>query len=417
MQDEIKVKVTEYADRSHFLMQYRDPLTGRKKSRATKVERDGSKRSRTEAEREAGAWEKELRDGTYRPPSKLTWSEFRERYEDEVLASMSPNTDAKVCGVFNSIEKVLNPGKPSDLTASRLSIYQAKLRERGASENTIKGHLAHLASALNWAKRMGLLAVVPAIEMPRRAKGSKVMKGRPVAGEEFDRLLDAVSKVVVEPIREKAKNREQREAHNARVIKSWKHHLEGLWLSGLRLAESMELYWDRDDKLCVDLTGKRPVLRVRAELEKGNQDRQLPISPEFAEFLLRTPEAERTGPVFNPLAKRVKAPRLGTHRVSEIISAIGEKAGVKVNTDAQGKVKFASAHDLRRSFGERWASRVMPQVLMELMRHESIDTTMKFYVGRNAQTTADVLWAAHERAGNTSGNSDQNVSTSPEVTS
>jgi len=38
----------------------------------------------------------------------------------------------------------------------------------------------------------------------------------------------------------------------------------------------------------------------------------------------------------------------------------------------------------------------MPQTLMELMRHESIETTMKYYVGRNAEATADVLWKAHE---------------------
>jgi integrase len=56
--------------------------------------------------------------------------------------------------------------------------------------------------------------------------------------------------------------------------------------------------------------------------------------------------------------------------------------------------KHASAHDLRRSSGERWAARVMPQVLPELMRHESIETTMKYYVGLNAQSTAAVLWEA-----------------------
>jgi len=33
----------------------------------------------------------------------------------------------------------------------------------------------------------------------------------------------------------------------------------------------------------------------------------------------------------------------------------------------------------------------MPAILRELMRHESIETTMKFYVGRNAQATAGVL--------------------------
>ncbi len=58
-------------------------------------------------------------------------------------------------------------------------------------------------------------------------------------------------------------------------------------------------------------------------------------------------------------------------------------------------VKYASLHDFLRSFGERWATRVMPQVLMVLMRHESIQTRMAYYVGRNAQTTADAVWAAY----------------------
>ena len=74
---------------------------------------------------------------------------------------------------------------------------------------------------------------------------------------------------------------------------------------------------------------------------------------------------------------------------SKIDPATGERRPVEV-------VKFASAHDLRRSFGERWAERVLPKVLMELMRHESIGTTMRFYVGQNAQRTADAAWAAYE---------------------
>ena len=34
----------------------------------------------------------------------------------------------------------------------------------------------------------------------------------------------------------------------------------------------------------------------------------------------------------------------------------------------------------------------MPTVLRELMRHESIETTMRFYVGQNTEATADELW-------------------------
>ncbi len=47
-------------------------------------------------------------------------------------------------------------------------------------------------------------------------------------------------------------------------------------------------------------------------------------------------------------------------------------------------------------FGERWSVDVMPQTLMELMRHESMETTLKFYVGRNAEKTADTLYKVAE---------------------
>jgi hypothetical protein len=46
----------------------------------------------------------------------------------------------------------------------------------------------------------------------------------------------------------------------------------------------------------------------------------------------------------------------------------------------------------------------MPHHLQELMRHESIETTLKFYVGRDAETTAAALHAAVSvAAGDSSG--------------
>lgn len=200
------------------------------------------------------------------------------------------------------------------------------------------------------------------------------------------------------------------------AAESWKHYLKGLWWSGLRLSESLDVYWDaRPDKLHVDLSGRRPMLRIPAGCEKGNRDRILPMAPEFAEFLLRTPEADRRGRVF-----KLKAPSgrgswaMRSDTMSAIVCRIGKTALVVVDERVRrGKVrvKYASAQDLRRSFGERWSPRVMPQVLMELMRHDSIETTLKYYVGRNAERTADVLWAAVQppkaSVGNSFGNNGQ----------
>ena len=89
----------------------------------------------------------------------------------------------------------------------------------------------------------------------------------------------------------------------------------------MRLGEPLELFWDRDAKLCVDLSGRRPMLRIRAELEKGFQDRLLPMTPEFAEFLLETPESEWTGRVFSPKPIRDRGRPLGENYVSLVPTA------------------------------------------------------------------------------------------------
>ena len=57
-------------------------------------------------------------------------------------------------------------------------------------------------------------------------------------------------------------------------------------------------------------------------------------------------------------------------------------------------MKYASAHDLRRSFGSRWAPKVKPATLQRLMRHASIETTMAYYVDLDADDLAAELWAA-----------------------
>ncbi len=401
---EIKVSVVAFGDRRYLQMQYTDPLTGRKKTRSTGTTDSG------EAVKAAGKWEAELREGRYHEPLKMTWEQFTERYDREVLSGLSPRSQQQAMTLFNKVKAILNPLRLRDLTAERISFFQATLREKKLSENSIEGYSAYLRAALNWAETIGLLPKAPKIQRPKRAKSSKGMKGRPITREEFERMLAKVEEVVDEKVANDAHEKAAAK-DDERAASSWQHYLEGLWCSGLRLEESLELWWDRDDRLRVDLSGELPMLRIPAELEKGHKDRVLPMAPEFAEFLSRTPENDRTGRVFKPKPKRVHGDRLGKDWVSKIVSRIGKAANVKVNTDPRtGAVKYASAHDLRRSFGERWASRIMPQVLMELMRHESIETTLRYYVGRNAHNTAKVLWEAHKRlaVGNTFGNTRQN---------
>jgi hypothetical protein len=92
--------------------------------------------------------------------------------------------------------------------------------------------------------------------------------------------------------------------------------------------------------------------------------------------------------------------------VGKLVGEIGERALVVVNSVDR---KTASAHDLRRSFATRWASKVKPATLQRLMRHASIQTTMGYYVDLDVDEMADELWATHKPGdttilGNNSGN-------------
>jgi integrase len=233
---------------------------------------------------------------------------------------------------------------------------------------------------MRWAHRQGLLLALPQFTMPKRVKGAKVMRGRPITTEEYERMLKVVA-AVVENIADK----------------SWTFYLNGLWESGLRLSESLTLRWDdAPDAIVVDLSGRRPMLRIPAEAEKGNRDRLLPITPEFATLLLSVPEADRRGRVFKLLAANGKPFHVSTCEVSRVVAAIGKKAGVVVDERQKGGAtvrKFASAHDLRRAFGKRMSAKLKPTQLRELMRHASINTTLAYYVGEDAEATADALWA------------------------
>ena len=199
------------------------------------------------------------------------------------------------------------------------------------------------------------------------------MRGRPITAEEFERMLAATPKV-----------RPQDAA-------TWKQYLRGLWLSGLRLEESLVLSWDDDSPFAVDLSGRHPRFRIYAEAEKGHEDRFLPMTPDFAEYLWAIPHDQRSGPVFKIDGLQTGQP-MTPKRVGRVISAIGKKAGVVVNK-ADGK--YASAHDLRRSFGTRWSTKVKPATLQLLMRHKAIETTLKYYVAQDADEVADELWACY----------------------
>jgi len=388
---EVKVQIVAARGYPCFRLKWKDPVTGRWHYRTSGVRRTAGRKARAEAERVAGALQAELAAGRYGLDRGVSWQDFRQRYEREVLSGLAANTGVKARTAFDLVERLLpvvSTGRLVEITGERLSYFASRLREQGKAESTIAGYLAHLKAALRWAAAVGLMPAAPKFPRIRRAKGAGAdtpMRGRAISEEEFDRMLTQVVKVVGQ----------ERAA-------AWKYFLRGLWLGGWRIQEALELTWDDPAKLRVDLTGKYPVVVIPGECHKSRKDTILPIAPEFAALLAETPESQRRGRVFKLLDSGGKFASRDT--AIRVVSAVGRLAGVKVHTCPRtGKVKYATAHDLRRSFATRWAKVLMPTDLMVLMRHTSINTTLRFYVGRNAESTAETLWSIAGRKGASNG--------------
>ncbi|MEO2035405.1 MAG: site-specific integrase [Planctomycetaceae bacterium] len=346
-------------------------LTGKR------YEKNSGTKNVKKANKAAGELQAELSRGVDIHGKVVRWADFRDRYEDECVCHMRDSSSITVMGIFNNFERIMSPDKLSRITTQWISRFQ-KLRLEEVAPSTIDGDCRVLKAALNWAKMQGYISAVPTFPKLKKARKVKVMKGRPVTLEEFERMLVSVKKV---------KNLDD---ESARFL------MRGLWVSGLRLGESMGLTWDTwADGIRVDMSGKSTVLLISAEDEKGGQDREYAVAPEFDDFLRAVPEADRTGHVFNvKLSGKVCR---NTNTVSKKLVAVGEKAKVKVDErrtrdrktkKVSTKVVWGSAHDLRRAFGLRWARRVMPMVLKELMRHKTVLTTEKYYIGIQAQETA-----------------------------
>lgn len=361
--EEIRVHVVRYRDRKNLVMRYRCPLTGRQVSRSA-----GTPRQK-EADKRAAVWEDDLRAGRYQPSSRMAWPEFREFYESTGLATRRDSTAANYASTLNAFEQTCRPERLADLTTARVTAFSRSLRvDRRLAAASVGRHLRQLKAIARWAKAQGLLTALPSFEIPT---GAKRMKGRPITGEEFDRMLESVEGVVGE-----------------QAAASWRTLLRGLWWSGLRLGEALALRWDHaPGGVSVALSGRRSVLRFDGAAQKNGKLQVVPLAPEAVE-LLETIRRDR-GWVFRLDGRDGRPASRETLAAGRRISAIGKAAGVVTDPATD---KTATAHDLRRSFGHRWSRRVMPATLKELMRHASIETTMTYYVGQDAETTAAELW-------------------------
>lgn len=302
------------------------------------------------------------------------WHEFCRRYVQEHLAFGKPRT----LEAFETARSRLSDLCPGivwikDVDEECFVKFALRLREEGKSPATIQCYRAHLLSALKWAKQVKLIDSRP--DPPTIRVGSNQSRGRPITREEAERMSMQLPSIV---------------GDNAQ---RWAWNLEALWRSGFRLGETFCFFWEETPGMhwIENLDARYPMVYISGESEKAGRDRLLPLAPDFVELLRDVPKKKRRGCVFRWTL--TKGDSQSAKTVSKRIGIAGKQANVVV-ARKNNRVKYASAHEFRRSFGARYAPLVMPETLRCLMRHSSITTTMTYYTHSNAERLASALYAA-----------------------
>lgn len=387
-----KVRIARPAGRP-FQLRYMCPVEKRE-VRVSVGTRDEGDAKRLKAELEArlllgleARREKEKAGGP-----DMEWEHFREQYRVLHLATVRDGTAVHAESRLDLTERILRPKTLADVAdPNALQQLQARFlagdqsrRKKPRSAHTVRGYMNSVLAALNWAYLQGWLPAAPKVRKLKTPR-QKVMKERPITAAEFQMMLDATPGVVGEPAAE-----------------SWRYLLRGLWASALRLDEMMHVSWDRPGTIRpVWKDGQCPVLDIPAAMQKNDTEESIPLLPWFEAVLTETPREERRGWVFNPaslqpkLGRKAAAGRPDAEWVGKVIARIGKEAGIEVEAadERTGRpTKYATAHDLRRSCGERLRDAgVPPLVICRVMRHSSWDTTRKHYAPGNVQKDAEVL--------------------------
>jgi integrase len=344
----IRVHIQTDASRRGLVLSWTEPLSGRRRRKFLDTT------SRREAERAAVKLEAQLMaEGAV---DGISWTKFRERFAREHLATKRESTAENFDYAMSRFERDIgSPKSIREITSSVLSRWAASLRASGLRDASVASNLRCVRSALSWAAKMGMLQSVPQVVMPESSRS----RGRPLTIWEMARLLRAVD---TEP--------------QAELRPKMVDLLKGLWLSGLRLSEALTLRCD-GGPVHLDLQASPPVIRFSTQ--KNKKIESVPICPDFYRLCKK---------ICGPTTKFVFPLGMVTSTVAKRISGYGVAAGIRVSP-----TKHASAHDLRRTFGQRWSLRVHPIVLKTIMRHSSIETTLRYYVQADIDQIAASVWA------------------------
>lgn len=335
----------------------------------------------------------------------MSMEDFIEVYDQEKLKKLRPKSHQSAVSRLKMIEKagLSHLGKASSHEAVEKAQQKLldgyKLDKKVVlpkSKWTVKTVIDTLMTALKFAKKKGWILDLPIVD---RVKTSTLrgMRGRPIEEAEFQSMREKIVNVLIP--RKKGDERPRVITEKIELsLKSIDFLLRGYWTSSLRKDELLSIHWTDAAKIQPVWPKEGfPYLAIPADQQKNDTEESIPMLPAFSDLLLSVPNEERTGFIFRLIGRRNRTGQIDSGWVGKLIQRVGKAAEV-VTYRVGDKDHFASAHDLRRSCAQRLVDAgVDERVIQRVMRHQSFETTRRFYTMAKLQKDAATLWQVHAK--------------------
>jgi len=314
--------------------------------------------SKSMAEKYRKKIEGQLAAGTYENVRRVSWRDFRKRYETDILSRLKPRSRTDASAALRHFERIIKPATVAAIKTAHIDTFRARRaleagKKPGSvlSPSTVKKELSSIRAAMNKAKDWEYIAKTPKFDRVKVPEADP----RPVTREHFEAMYQAAD-VATMPGRTSYSPGDW-----------WRAIFMFAVTTGWRKDEILE--FRRED---LDLETGRIV--TRAQANKGGRD-DVDYLPEPTLAHLRL--IRGFDPVVFPWPHANQTFDAEFHRIQRA-AGIHLPCIIQQEHECTPTCHTYGMHDVRRMYATENADRLPLPVLQKKMRHRDISTTMRY---------------------------------------
>jgi integrase len=298
----------------------------------------------------------------------LKWSQFLEQVRTLYYYGLGRRAIDKAETMLSRFQAIHGDFWCSRLHKTHLLEVERQMVLSDLASATIASNMATIWAIVNWGIDQDML---PPIKRPRKRKrkadkAESVSGGRSLTGEEIDRMVDAIrnnAELDGKPLLKAGEDAE-----------SFVRSIYAARLMGLRVDDCHRLSFNNGlGRHVAYIDESAPVIAFCSDQKNGLEE-DVPLTPQAVEWLRTVP----SGLEWIARARGSRGWHKTTHRLCRVIAGAGRAARIVTKRNSR-RTKYASAHDLRRTFAVEMLGRLSVKEVQKLTRHADCQILLRYY--------------------------------------